>query len=191
MYWHFFRKHHYLTGELNITARCFICMWDNVVVGFESVIAMPGKLLHVFREHRLVVASDFQGLGIGKILSECIGELLLKEGKRFFSKTANIKLGFARNKSDKWRETSSNMKSRDHIPLFHNHASKEMSLETMAMRKTVQPPSPYKWELANRHTFSHEYVGTSESIRGVYQAGIIKGIQQKFVSTKKGLFKDK
>mgnify|MGYP002813448471 CR=1 FL=1 len=112
MMWNLFKKHHYLTEEINLAARCFIAKWENKIIGFDSVLAMPnGHLKNAWREHRLVILSDFQGLGIGNVLSETIGEILTKDNKRFYSRTANRKLGEYRNKSSQWRNSSSNGKS--------------------------------------------------------------------------------
>lgn len=143
-YWGYFSKHHYLTDELNIACRAFIAVWDSVVVGFNSVLTLPsGTLKNAYRGHRLVVSPDYQGLGIGISLSECVGEIYLRDGKRLFTKTANAKLGRYRNNSPKWRPTShSQMARRDvkphstrnHLGIF-NHA------------------------LAHRVCFTHEYIG--------------------------------
>ena len=100
-YWEIFKKHHYLDGAINKGARCWVAyLWGNPVA-FNSVLAMPsGSLKRAWREHRLVVLSDYQGMGIGSAMSECVGEILLSEDKRFFSKTANIKLGFLQESVD-------------------------------------------------------------------------------------------
>ena len=113
MMWNLFKKHHYLTEKLNKASRCFISKWENKIVGFDSILPMPsGTLKNAWREHRLVILSDFQGLGIGNVLSETIGQILLKKGKRFYSKTANKKLGCYRDKSPIWKGTATNHKNR-------------------------------------------------------------------------------
>ena len=141
--WLLFKKHHYLTEQMNFAARCFIAKWENKIVGFESTLAMPsGTLKHAWKEHRLVVLSDFQGLGIGISLSETIGELLISEGKRFYSKTANIKLGEYRNHSKLWKPTSKNMIARPDQLIrkrnYNNIVNTNLSL---------------------RICYSHEYIG--------------------------------
>ena len=145
-YWDIFKKHHYLSGEINKAARCFVAYLWNVPVAFDSVLAMPsGTLDNAYRSHRLVVLSDYQGMGIGNTVSETTGEILLKENKRYFCKTANIKLGEYRNNSPNWRPTAKNMMRRtdllhDFRP-FNNIINKDMIL---------------------RWCYSHEYIGSSE-----------------------------
>ena len=96
-----------------------------------------------WREHRLVVLSDYQGMGIGNAMSECVGEILLSEGKRFFSKTANSKLGESRGQRKQWKPTSKNKKARkDHVK------STRSNYNNMVNTK-----------LSLRVCYSHEYIG--------------------------------
>jgi len=146
MMWNLFKKHHYLTENLNKAARCFIAKWNNKIVGFESTLALPnGHLKNAWREHRLVILSDFQGLGIGNILSETLGEVLKLGNKRFFSKTANKKLGEYRNNSCLWRKTSQNGK---------NCSSALSQIKTGKDTKHL-----LNEKLLHRNCYSHEYIG--------------------------------
>lgn len=105
--WRLFEREHYLTKKLNNSSRCFLACWNGKPVAFCAVLALPsGTVKNAWREHRLVVLPDYQGLGIGNRLSEWVGDLLISEGRRYFSKTANIKLGRYRDNSPKWRKTS-------------------------------------------------------------------------------------
>jgi len=142
-YWTIFKKHHYLGDNLNRAAKCWVgYLWGNPVV-FNSVLAMPsGSLKNAWREHRLVVLSDYQGMGIGNRMSECVGKMLLAENKRFFSKTANIKLGEYRNQQDMWRPTSKNGKAR---------------LDNLGREKNYN--NMIKESLSRRVCYSHEYMG--------------------------------
>jgi GNAT superfamily N-acetyltransferase len=141
MMWNLFKKHHYLTDKLNKASRCFIAKWKNQIIGFDSILPLPnGHLVNVWREHRLVILSDFQGLGIGNALSETVGEILLSEGKFFNSRTANKKLGEYRNKSTKWTPASTNGKvSRSNVD----------NIGTIG----------YNNKLIARICYSHKYIG--------------------------------
>lgn len=143
MMWELFKKHHYLSEKLNKAARCFIAKWNGKIIGFNSVLPLPnGHLKNVFREHRLVILSDFQGLGIGTCLSECIGKLIRDEGKRYYSRTANKKLGNYRNTSQKWKPNTTNGKpSRKNLENAGNIS--------------------YNLKLIRRICFSHEYIGNN------------------------------
>jgi hypothetical protein len=148
VYWDIFKKHHYLSGNLNKAATCYVAyLWD-VPVAFNSTLAMPsGTIKGGHREHRLVVLSDYQGMGIGNIVSEATGEILLSKGKRYFSKTANIKLGEYRNSSPNWKPTAKNLVRRpdlltDYRP-FNNIINKD---------------------LAMRLCYSHEFIGSGQTL---------------------------
>jgi ABC-type lipoprotein export system ATPase subunit/GNAT superfamily N-acetyltransferase len=107
--WSIFSKHHYLTGDLNKSARCWIATWDGVIVGFAAALSMPsGSLKNAWRGHRTVILPDFQGLGIGVRLSDSIGEIMLAGGYRYFSKSAHPRMCHYRNNSAKWKPTSKN-----------------------------------------------------------------------------------
>lgn len=141
--WKLFEKHHYLTSKLNKSAFCYLACWNGVPVAFNSILALPsGTIKNSWREHRLVVLSDYQGLGIGNRLSEWVGDKLLNEGKRFFSKTANIKLGLYRENSPKWRPTSKNRK-------------KLYAADVVNDKKALFNKDLY----VKRLCFAHEYVG--------------------------------
>ena len=60
-------------------------------LGFSAVLPQPGKKKAgdgrtIFRESRLVVLPDMQGLGIGPRVSDTVAELYLRWGHRFTSK---------------------------------------------------------------------------------------------------------
>ena len=136
--WAIFRDHHYLSGNLNKSAKHWVCVWGADVVGFTSVLTMPsGTLKNAYRGHRTVILPDYQGLGIGVRISDAVGEIHLAEGKRYFSKTTHPRMGEYRNRSPKWRPTSKNMKVRG-----LSGANKNLS-----------------WEPRNVFSYSHEYMG--------------------------------
>jgi GNAT superfamily N-acetyltransferase len=144
--WELFRNHHYLSADINKSARCFLAVWNEVVVGFSAILAMPsGSIQKAWREHRTVILPDFQGMGLGVRLSDSIGEIMLAEGKRFFSKTAHPRLGEYRNASVKWRPTAHNQQDRQDYKKDHRLTSK------------------YSRKLKDRHTdrlcYAHEYIG--------------------------------
>jgi GNAT superfamily N-acetyltransferase len=156
MMWNLFKKHHYLSETINKAAHCYIAKWGNKIVGFEAVLPLPsGTLKNAWREHRLVVLSDFQGLGIGISLSETIGEILKHRGKRFYSKTANIKLGEYRNKSPLWRNTPQNGKNRM-AEITRQAKLADVPMEERTSKMTYDP------FLLKRVCYSHEYIGRKE-----------------------------
>jgi ABC-type ATPase involved in cell division/GNAT superfamily N-acetyltransferase len=141
--WPIFRPHHYLDANLNQSARCWLAVWDGVAVGFTSIIALPnGYMKRAWREHRTVVLPDYQGLGIGVRIGDAVGEMVRADGGRFFSKTANHRMGDYRNASSKWRPTAKNQKARP------DYAADNPTKESGYRRRHIA-----------RLCYSHEYTG--------------------------------
>jgi GNAT superfamily N-acetyltransferase len=141
--WEAFSDHHYLDGNINKSSRCWLAIWGGVVVGFASCIAFPsGNWKNGWRGHRTVILPDFQGLGIGTRVSDAVGEMILAEGGRYFSKTSNHRMGGYRNHSPKWRATSKNGRDRQ------DYASGRITKE-----------SGHSWRHIDRVCYSHEYMG--------------------------------
>lgn len=141
--WSMFSSHHYLDSNINRSSRCWIAEWDGTPIGFASVISFPsGSLKNAWREHRTVVLPEFQGMGIGVRISDAVGMMVKAWGGRYFSKTANFRMGGYRNSSPLWRPTSKNGKSR--ADYNHDRETKE---------------SGYKDRHINRVCWSHEFVG--------------------------------
>ena len=143
--WPMFRSHHYLSGNINQSARCWVALWKDTPVGFASAIAFPnGSIKNAWRGHRTVILPDFQGLGIGVRLSDAIAKIFVSEGHRYFSKTAHPRLGAYRDASPAWRPTSKNKKARNDYLAKYQYALKD---------------DGYRQKHASRLCYSHEYVG--------------------------------
>lgn len=111
--WSIFRTHHYLTSELNKSARCYAAYWGDQLVAFAAALPYPsGTLKNAWRGHRTVVLPDYQGLGIGVRLSDWVARHLVLQGKRYYSKTAHPRMGEYREASPNWKPTSKNRLAR-------------------------------------------------------------------------------
>lgn len=142
--WPLFRNHHYLSAEMNFASRCYGAFWKNQLVGMSASLAYPsGTVKNAWREHRLVVLSDFQGFGIGVRLSDFVAELFVNAGCRYFSKTAHPVLGKYREKNPCWRGTSKNKKPR-----------KDYKGDTHKEAKNYE-------DHRNRVCYCHEFVGVA------------------------------
>lgn len=141
--WGYFAKHHYLAESLNKASHCYVAIWEGQLVGFVSAMTYPsGTVQNAWREHRLVIHPDYQGLGLGPRLSEAVAQHYLDNGKRYFSKTSHPRLGEYRDNSPAWKPTSKNhMKRKDGV--------------RENIRWTIDP---------NRWSYSHEYVGRDKSL---------------------------
>ena len=141
----FFKKHHYLTESVNRTYIFLLFEWNNKPIGINVIGRHLGKNggFKVFRESRIVVHPDYQGMGIGSKISEFCGGILKSIGGKFYTKTINPALGIYRNlHTDSWKPTLFNGKVRinnnDHSDVY----------------KTIK----------QRASYCHEYTG--ESIAG-------------------------
>lgn len=151
--WVYFRKHHYLSGALSKSAHCYEARINNKPVAFLAVIHSTGRdIKSYWREHRLVVLPEFQGLGIGKTLSNVIAEQYKRKGLRYFSKTAHCALGEYREKSELWKGTSTNKKARP------SYLKKDGTVrEQKGFGKTKDTIK----RDAIRVCYSHEYIGNA------------------------------
>lgn len=94
---------------MNKAAHTYAGFWDGVLVSFGAVLSFPhGQIKHGWRESRVVVLPDFQGLGIGTRFSEVLASSYVAAGGRYFSRTAHPRMGQHRDGSSLWRATSSN-----------------------------------------------------------------------------------
>jgi GNAT superfamily N-acetyltransferase len=120
-----FGDHHYLDAKVNKAARFYLGLWDGVVVAFGAAITMPsGTIKNAWRGHRTVVLPDFQGMGIGVRFSDMIAEIHLKQGHRYFSRTAHPRMINYRLSSPLWKTTSKHKKLRNdikHENVYNNH----------------------------------------------------------------------
>lgn len=164
--WELFKNYHYLRNDMNKACKCYVALWNNVPVAFSGNLSLPGRIpplfkgdvRNKFRESRLVVLPDYQGMGIGTRFSNAIGEHFLNLGYRYFSKTAHVRMGEYRQKSELWRATSTNLKSREKAQKCgKKEAWHHLLLDT------------------KRLCYSHEYIGEkTNKYRIAYEKGYLE-----------------
>jgi hypothetical protein len=103
--WQIFRKHHYLSTDLNVSSTCFLAEWESRPVAFSSWLHFvtrrsAGKMR---REHRTVTLPDFQGVGIGNAVSNFCASLYKGLGFRSISTTSHPAMISSRSASSLWR----------------------------------------------------------------------------------------
>ena len=110
--WDLFKKHHYLTENVNKSCKFFMFTWDDRPVGMVAAINQPGAgdRRNAMALSRTVVLPDFQGLGIGKAISSFTASMLSSEGRKIYMKTIHPALGEYRERSDDYRPTAANGK---------------------------------------------------------------------------------
>lgn len=103
-YWKMFSKYHYLSHSHNNAAKVYIATVDDNVCGFCSVLHSPHpKVKNIKRVHRLVVLPDYQGIGIGSLLLNKVGEYVKTKGYRFRITTSSPNLIFSLKNNINWR----------------------------------------------------------------------------------------
>ncbi|MDO4558091.1 MAG: GNAT family N-acetyltransferase [Planctomycetia bacterium] len=100
--WRLFKSHHYLSGELNPTAQCYIAVWGEDAVSFCAVLPQIG-VRGMKRISRLVTLPDYQGLGIGTRFVEEICRLYRSDGYRIGLTTGHHAMISHARRSALWR----------------------------------------------------------------------------------------
>ena len=103
--WGRFGRHHYLTGTLNRSARCFTALVEGQPAAFTAVLPFPHPTRPGWREHRTVCLPDFQGVGIGNALSDFVAGLYRATGRPYRSVTSSPAMVRRRARSPHWRLT--------------------------------------------------------------------------------------
>ena len=157
--WDLFKRHHYLTSEINKSAQCYIGIYNKQPIAFASFISLFGRdVKNAWKEHRLVVLPDFQGLGIGNKMSEMFGQSFIEKGCQYFAKTSNPRMGIHRDNSPLWRPTSNNHKTREDY-LDKNGNVKEFC-KKLNKNAIIH---------AYRVCYSHEYIGDGTKYQYTYK----------------------
>jgi len=142
--WNFFKKHHYLTENVNKSYIFLLFEWNDKPVCIAVIGRQIGRGVgKAYRDSRIVVYPDYQGMGIGSYISNFLGGISKDYGYRYFTKTIHPALGEYRNKYDKiWKPTAFNGK----------------------VRNKSNPKNNKYTSIKLRSSYCHEYIG--ESISG-------------------------
>ncbi len=103
--WRLFAKHHYLSGSLNRSARCYLATWEGEPVMFCATLPVIGKRHHR-RFTRIVTLPDYQGLGIGMRVVAAVAEHERAGGDRVNVTSSHPALLAHCQRSPKWRTRS-------------------------------------------------------------------------------------
>jgi energy-coupling factor transporter ATP-binding protein EcfA2 len=103
--WRLFAPHHYLSGALLSSATCFLATWHDEPVAFSAWVPFFGAGPPRRREHRTVTLPDYQGIGIGNVLSATIAAMWTALGYQATSTTTHPAMIRARLRSPLWQLT--------------------------------------------------------------------------------------
>ncbi len=119
--WRLFARHHYLTGDLSPTARCYLAAWNGEPVAFCATIPAIGRRYR-WRITRIVTLPDYQGIGIGLRVAEAVAELHREQGHRITMTASHPSVVAHCRRSPRWRASGLKLTgSPGREQRFHNY----------------------------------------------------------------------
>lgn len=100
--WKIFGPHHYLSGDINRAARCFVGLVEDQPATFTAVLYFPHPRRSGWREHRTVCLPDFQGVSLGNAMSDFVASVFRATGRPYFSTTSSPAMIYRRAASPDW-----------------------------------------------------------------------------------------
>ena len=101
--WAVFAPFHYLTADLNRTARCYCLFVNDQPAAFAGLLRRPHpKAKDIMGVSRLVTLPDWQGLGLAFVLVDALGAAYKVIGERVHTYPAHPALIRGFDKSPKW-----------------------------------------------------------------------------------------
>lgn len=101
--WTSFKKYHYLTHNLNQNVTGYYLNYKEMPIAFLATAKFPhSKVKNYTRISRIVVLPDYQGIGIGKVIQEEVGDLLASNGEIMIGNTSHPVIILYRKNSLKW-----------------------------------------------------------------------------------------
>lgn len=143
--WRYFSRYHYLTHEINKGCRLYVALLDYEPIAMVAFLPFPHHILkNVWRGHRLVCLPDYQGIGIGNMLSCFAGALCRGLNYRYRIRISHPAVINKIIKSDKW------------------HIVDRPKIGSISIGKTLTPKKDKKHRHHNvltRMVYSSEYIG--------------------------------
>jgi ABC-type thiamine transport system ATPase subunit/GNAT superfamily N-acetyltransferase len=118
--WSLFAPHHYLTGSLSQTARCYAAWWKGNPVSFCATLPIIGRRNH-WRITRMVTLPDYQGVGIGMRVAEAVCDVHRQAGHRINVTASHPALVAHCRTSARWRAVAVRKTGSAAASQFHNY----------------------------------------------------------------------
>jgi len=101
--WARFAPFHYMTADLNRSARCFVGLVEGVPAVFCAMLHRPHAKVHdIWGTSRIVTLPDYQGLGVGPAFVDVLASAYKAVGRRFRSYPAHPSFVRSFDKSANW-----------------------------------------------------------------------------------------
>ena len=130
--WGIFKHHHYLTSSLSSNSKCIVATVNGKLAGFSAYSHSFGHARK--RLNRQVILPDYQGLGLGMVMANYLGDMLLKEGHPLSVISSHPALIHAWAKSHTWVMTSYGHKIG--MTSYGNEQVKEMAKSALRVTGT-------------------------------------------------------
>lgn len=120
-----------------------------------STLYLPsGTIKYAYRQHRLVVLPDYQGLGIGTKFNQFLAEYYIKQGYKYFIRTSHLRLGNYFSGRNDWIATKQNLRLRSQKDIDDHLHSKNSTNKTLHGDRRI--------------CYSYEYVGENYNLPKQY-----------------------
>jgi ABC-type polar amino acid transport system ATPase subunit/GNAT superfamily N-acetyltransferase len=141
--WPPFARHHYLSHSLHVAAHCYGAFIGDECVAFNAHIPFPHPSRKNIRMgHRLVVLPDYQGLGIGLVFDNWLGQYLYRQGYRYHKTISHPALIAAYMKSPRWEQLpGTNMPTRGGAKRLRKTMQSTRKLATRSFRYSPESGS--------------------------------------------------
>lgn len=104
--WKLFKKHHYMSADLNLNTNCFVAFWNDTPVAFLAWSHFPHATRRpTKRISRIVVLPDYQGVGIGQALNDTLGSVVAGLGYSGIITTSHPAVIQSMARARNWRMT--------------------------------------------------------------------------------------
>ena len=85
-----FARHHYLSHYFHPSAKLYLGLINGNIAGMSSLLHFPHNRIKNFKQiHRVVVLPDYQGLNLGRRLTNFIASLWTSKGYRIIITTSH------------------------------------------------------------------------------------------------------
>jgi ABC-type ATPase involved in cell division len=141
--WAIFGSHHYMNEKINRASYCFVAFWREVPVAFCGVLPFPHSISPGWRFHRLVCLPDYQGIGIGSVLSDYVGGIMSASGKPVRRTLAHPAVIHSANKSLNWKMTKKpgrTSRGSKRAALKRTHSTKRMVASFTYVGEKIDDP---------------------------------------------------
>lgn len=109
-----FKEHHYMSASVNKAFKFILFEWNNKPIAIAVIGRQTSAgIKNAYRDSRIVVLPDYQGLGLGTSISNFIGGICKSINFKYYTKTIHPALGNYRNTHNCiWQPTLYNGKIR-------------------------------------------------------------------------------